>query len=59
MGRTLEQLIADEKPEVVAQSTGAGGGHHAEHSLPSCVKKYRKRRLKWRRRWGSGSRPLP
>lgn len=55
MGRTLEQLLADEKPEVVAQAESMATETLLNIHWPNCVRKCKKRRWKWRMHWGYGN----
>lgn len=51
MGRTLEQLLAEEKPEVVAAAQAMADEMLLNIHLAELRDKVRKRRLRWRRSW--------
>ncbi len=51
MGRTLEQLLAEEKPEVVAAAQAMADEMLLNIHLTELRDKVRKRRLRWRRSW--------
>ena len=57
MGRNLEQLIADEKSDVVASAQAMAADILLNIHLAELREKVQKRRLKWRRRWASDSPP--
>jgi hypothetical protein len=58
MGRTLEQLMADEKPEVVADARAMAADILLNIHLAELREKVQKTQVEWRRRWASGNLPL-